>query len=125
MFPHPCGAEFERLVAAGGDPRSVVPDEYVVARGGTKPIPPPGSMFSAVAGPSLEAAGCAVPHGQIRVTTAGIIRATGGVVAWFADSSPHGTMNLQHVHVTEVGPTVFGDPQPNPVPRKQRIDEGK
>jgi hypothetical protein len=82
-------------------------------------------MFSAVAGPTLEAAGCAVPHGQMRVTAAGVIRASGGVVEWFADSSPHGTMNLQHVHVTEAGPTEFGGPQPNPVPRKQRIDEGK
>jgi hypothetical protein len=82
-------------------------------------------MFSAVAGPTLEAAGCAVPHGQLRVTTVGVIRAAGEVVEWFADSSPHGTMNLQHVHVTEAGSTVFGGPQPNPVSRKQRIDEGE
>jgi hypothetical protein len=34
-------------------------------------------------------------------------------------------MNLQHVHVTEGGGSVFSEPTPNPVARRDRIDEGK
>ena len=28
MFPHACGDELERAIAAGADPKAVVPDEY-------------------------------------------------------------------------------------------------
>jgi hypothetical protein len=125
MFPHPCGEQLRQAVAAGADPKAVVPDDYYVVRGGTKPVPAAGATFSTVVGPTLEAAGCAVPHGQLRVATAGVIRAPGGVVEWIPEYSPHGTMNLQHAHVTEVDATAFSEPVPNPVPRKQRIDEGK
>ncbi len=122
MFPHPCGDELERAVAAGADPKAVVPDEYVVVRGGTKPVPDPGEMFSCSVGPTLEAAGCAVPYNQMRATTAGAIRAAGGVVEWLPELSPRDNMNKQHVHVTEGGPTTFGEPQRNPVPKANRID---
>jgi hypothetical protein len=125
MFPHPCGPEFERQVAAGADPRFVVPDEYVVVRGGTKPMPKPGTEFSCFTGPDLEAAGCAIQHGQIRMTTAGAIRAAGGKVSWLPDLSPRGIMNLQHVHVTESGASTFSELMPNPIPRRSRIDGGK
>lgn len=125
MFPHPCGDQLEAAVAAGADPAAVVPDEYVVVRGGTKPIPPAGTTFSTSVGPTLDAAGCGVQHGQVRVTTAGAIRAAGGRVEWCPEFSPRGTMNRQHAHVTEAGPSVFPEPVPNPVPRKQRVDEGK
>jgi hypothetical protein len=124
VFPHPCGDQFERAVAAGADPKAVIPDDYVVVRGGTKPIPPPGTEFSTSVGPTLEAAGSGVQHGQLRATTAGAIRAAGGVVEWVPQPSPRGTMNNQHAHVTEAGPTVFSELVPNPVPRKQRIDQG-
>lgn len=124
MFPHPCGEEFERTVAAGADPKAVVPDDYVVVRGGIKPIPPAGDEFSCAVGPTLDAAGCAAPNNQIRVSTAGAIRSAGGVVEWLPEFSRHGTMNLQHVHVSEAGPTAFGDPVPNPVPKAARIDKG-
>lgn len=125
MFPHPCGEQFEKAVAGGADPTTVVPDGYVVVRGGTKPAPPPGETFSCVTGPTLDAAACAVPYNQVRATTAGAIRAAGGMVEWAPEFSQRGTMNKQHVHVTEAGPTVLPDPQPNPVPKAARIDGGK
>lgn len=124
-FPHPCGEDLRQKVAAGADPATVVPDEYAVVRGGTKPLPAVGATFSATTGPTVPDAGCAVPHGQLRVTTAGCIRAAGGSVVWVPEFSPRGTMNLQHVHVTEGGASTFSDLVPNPVGRTDRIDEGK
>ena len=124
MFPHPCGEEFERAVAAGADPKTVVPDGYAVLRGGTKPIPATGEEFSCAVGPTVEAAGLAIPNNQGRVATAGTIRAAGGSVVWVPELSPRGTMNKQHVHVTEAGPKAFGEPVPNPAPKASRIDAG-
>jgi hypothetical protein len=83
-----------------------------------------GNTFSATVGPTLEAAAGAVPHGQVRATTIGAIRGRGGSVVWVAEFSPHGTLNEQHVHITEAGTTSFSGPQPNPVPKKLRIDGG-
>jgi hypothetical protein len=125
MSPDPCGDAFAAAVAAGADPNFVVPDDYVVVRGGTRPWPPPGTTFSAVVGPMLEAAAAAVPHGTIRVSTAGQIRAAGDTITWVPEHSPRGTLNLQHVHITETGPTTFTAPQPSPVPKRQRIDGDK
>jgi hypothetical protein len=120
-FPDPCGAALAAAVRGGADPKTVVPDEFVVVRGGTKPLPPLGAMFSATVGPTLEAAAAAVPHGRIRATTAGVVRRNGGMVMWKAETSPHGTLNEQHAHVIEHGPS-FSEPQLNPVPKYQRID---
>lgn len=111
-------------VNQGADPKSVVPNDYIVVRGGTKPMPPVGQEFSAVVGPSLEAAACAVPHGQLRWTTAGAIRSTGGIVMYVPEHSPHGTINLQHVNVTERTLSQFQSPIASPFGRKARIDEG-
>ena len=121
MFPHPCGEALERAVAAGADPAAVVPDDYVVVRGGTKPTPPAGIAFSASVGPTLEAAACAVPHGQLAYATAGTIRANGGVVLWVPQPSQMSIMNHQHVHVTENGVSSFSALVVNPVPKAQRI----
>jgi hypothetical protein len=121
MFPHACGEELARLVAAGADPKTVVPDDFVVVRGGTKPVPGAGTEFSCSVGPTLEVAGCGVPHSQVRTTTAGAIRATGGTVEWFPELMPNGTMNEQHVHVTEGGTSVLGELQTNPVPKAERV----
>lgn len=125
MFPHPCGAQLAAQVQNGAEPTRVVPDDFVVARGGTKPPPAPGTIFSATIGPTLEAAAAAVPHGQVRVATAGAIRQNGGIVEWAAEFSPHGTLNEQHVNVTESGTSSFSEPRPNPVPKMLRIDAGK
>ena len=125
MFPHPCGEQLEQAVAAGADPKTVVPDDFVVVRGGGQPVPAAGTVFSCAKGPTLEAAGCAVPYNQIRLTAAGAIRQAGGVLEWLPEFSRRGTMNKQHVEVTEAGPTVFGEPTTNPVPKADRIDGGK
>jgi hypothetical protein len=125
MFPHSCGVELARAVANGADPRTVVPDEYRVVRGGTRPVPAAGAAYSAVVGPTLEGAAAAVPHGRIRHTTASEIRASGGIIEWVPEFSPHGTLNQQHVHVTEYGATSFSEPQPNSVARTLRIDKGR
>ena len=125
MFPHPCGPRFAEAVAKGADPKAVVPDDYVIVRGGANPAAAPGETFSAAAGPSVEAAAAALPHGQIRVTTAGAVRARGGVVEWIPEVSRHGTPNYQHVDVTEKGAMTLSELQPNPVPRARRIDGDK
>jgi hypothetical protein len=125
MFPHPCGAAFAEAVKNGADPKAIVPDDYVIVRGGMKPLPPLGVPFSANVGPTLETAAAAVPYGQIRVTTAGEIRRAGGIVEWLPEHSRHGTLNEQHVHVTEGASSSFAPLRPNPVPKKLRIDGGK
>src|SRR5438445_4573304 len=122
MFPHPCGAQFEQAVTAGADPATVVPDDFVIVHGGTRPIPDPGVLYSGAVGPTLEAAACAVPYGQIRLTTVGKIRKDGGTVIWLVETSRRLTVNRQHVNITEAGPTAFSALTPNPVPRVDRID---
>src|SRR5262245_42380699 len=104
MFPHPCGAALAEAVRNGADPNTVVPDGYFITHGGTGPIPPPGSVFSGTAGPTVEAAAAALPHGQIRISTAGAIRAHGGMVEWVAEVSRYGTVNQQHVNIVEAAP---------------------
>lgn len=124
MFPHSCGAELAEAVRNGTDPKMVVPDEFVVVRGGLKPCPPAGTQLSATVGPTLGDAGSAIPHGNLRSATVREIRYRGGVVEWVPEFSPHGTLNEQHVNVTEQGTTCFSEPVPNPVPKKDRIDRG-
>src|SRR5438876_9808703 len=104
---------------AGADPYLVVPDDYYVVRGGIRAWPAAGTEFSASVGPTLHAAAAAVPNGTIRASTAGQIRAAGGTIQWLPEHSPRGTLNRQHVHVMEVGPTTFGGPCPSPVPKRQ------
>src|SRR6266478_5886435 len=101
MFPHPCGADLADAVRQGRDPKTVVPDDYVVVRGGTRSIPAIGDSFSCTVGPTLEAAAVAVPHGHVQAATAGAIRRLGGSVICIPEYSPHGTLNQQHVEVTE------------------------
>ena len=125
MFPDLCGFQFAEAAAKGVDPTAIVPDEYVIVRGGASGGNTFGEPFSGAAGHSLEGAAAAVPLGQIRVSTAGAIRAQGGIVEWAPEISRHGTLNQQHVNVTEPGPTTFSPLQANPVPRVQRIDGDK
>ena len=72
-----------------------------------------GELFEAEA-----AAG--VPHGQIRESTAGDIRAGGGNVEVKPERTRSGTLNPKHVDVME-GKSTFGPVKPNPVPKKDRI----
>jgi hypothetical protein len=124
IFPDPCGADLAEAVRLGTDPKTVVPDDYIVVRGGTRPIPSIGNSFSCTVGPTLEAAAAAVPHGRVQVAAVGAIRRLGGSVIWVPEFSPHGTPNEQHVEVTEASASSFSMPQPNPVPKKLRIDAG-
>jgi len=62
-----------------------------------------------------------VPHGQVRVTTGGAIRASAGTVEWVPERARGGAINRQHVNIVEGGLTSFSGPQRNPVPRRQRI----
>jgi hypothetical protein len=105
-----------------------VPNDWVVVKGGTKPPPPPGDIFSTSFGRTLDEAGAGVPHGQIRPTTAGQIRANGGSIE-VAPEMTGEVMNYQHANVVESkAPTVFQQPIPNPVPKSNRIggaDYGK
>jgi hypothetical protein len=125
MFPHACGTDFAERVKNGADPKAVVPDDFVITHGGTGPIDAPGTILSGTTGPTLEAAAAALPHGQLRATTAGAIRAGGGTVEWIRETSRRGTLNPQHVNIIEGGPTSFSEVQSNPVPRSLRIDGRK
>lgn len=96
-------------------------NDFSVVGGGTKPPPDPGTTFSGSFGPTKADAAAGVPHGQIQPTTAGEVRAGGGTVE-VAPEMTGSTMNFQHVNVTEgSSPTLFGPPEPNPVPKSNRI----
>jgi hypothetical protein len=98
-----------------------VPNDFSVVKGGTKPPPDPGTTFSGSFGATMADAAAGVPHGQIQPSTAGQIRAGGGTVE-VAPEMTGSTMNYQHVNVTEgSAPTSFGPPEPNPVPKSERI----
>ncbi|QSQ18952.1 RHS repeat-associated core domain-containing protein [Pyxidicoccus parkwayensis] len=97
-----------------------VPDSYTVVRGGSSPMPEPGQVFSGSQGATLEEAAAGVPHGTIRTTTAGEIRASGGRVEVAPEPTRSGTINPRHVNVCEGG-SCFSAPRPNPVPAKLRI----
>jgi hypothetical protein len=97
-------------------------DSAVVVRGGTRPLPEPGHVFSGAYGSTLEAAAAGVPYGQIRSTTAGAIRATGGSVEVAPELTRSGLLNESHVNIClGSGPCPFGPLQPNPVPKAGRI----
>jgi hypothetical protein len=121
MFPDPCGERFEQMVAAGADPSRVIPDDFFLAYGGQDP-PPVGRVFSAGVGPTVEAACAAIPHGQVRITTAGAVRGRGGTVTWTPEMSRYNTLNRQHVNVSPEGAAEFGASGPNPIGRADRID---
>src|SRR3972149_1574135 len=76
----PKAAEAAARGARAGRHADDVTDDFIVVRGGTGDVPPPGKVFSGAAGRTLEEAASGVPHGQIRSTTAGSIRAGGGTV---------------------------------------------
>jgi hypothetical protein len=119
-FPDPCGFAFAEAVARGADPEKVVPNEYLVVYGGGAPIR--AGVISCTVGPTLIAAAAAVPHGRIRWTTVGRIREKGGIVNWRPELSREKTLNQQHVNVSMLDISDFSDLEPNPVPRRDRID---
>jgi len=107
----------------GGASRTAttVADEAIVVRGGTGPMPTPGTIFSGSYGATLEEAASGVPHGTIRSTTAGAVRSGGGAVDAVPELTRSGVLNTRHVNIIEGrGPTTFSQPFPNPVPRGGR-----
>lgn len=100
-----------------------VDDTTVIVRGGQSDVPPPGQVFSGSQGRSVEDAAAGVPHGTIRSTTAGRIRADGGTVRRAPEFNERvGRTNEQHVDVC-LGPSScpFSDPFANPVPKSGRF----
>jgi len=99
-----------------------VPDGTVIVRGGQSDMPSPGTTFSGSQGNTVSEAGAAVPHGSIRPTTAGNIRAGGGTVEVSPEKTSGGNVNGNHVNITEGKKgSSFGPVQPNPVPKADRI----
>lgn len=71
----------------------------------------------------MEEAAAGVPHGTIRATTAGEIRAAGGSVEYAPElNEAVGRVNYQHVDVClGDGDCPFSDLFPNPVPKQGRF----
>ncbi|WP_328787994.1 MULTISPECIES: ricin-type beta-trefoil lectin domain protein [unclassified Streptomyces] len=100
-----------------------VPDDFVIVRGGERPMPGAGEGFSGAMGTSVAEAGAGVPHGKLRATTAGEIRAAGGTVDYApepirGEGSP---LNYNHVNVTLGSGDPFGELESNPVPKTSRL----
>jgi hypothetical protein len=112
----------ERL-AAGADPKAVVPDSTVIVRGGQNYVPQPGDVISAQMGADVPDAASGLPHGTIRVATAGEIRATGGMVELAPEPAwDGGPTNTWHVNVTEGPQPAFpAQSVPNPVTWPDRL----
>ena len=98
-----------------------VPDGHWLARGGAKPMPPPGNPFSASAGPTPEDACRGVPHGQVRLARAGDVRERDGTIEVRPEPARDGRVNHRHVDVAEGRGGSFGELRPNPVPKGDRL----
>ena len=98
-----------------------VSDESTVVRGGKSELPPIGTTFSAAVGLDKYDAGKWIPHGQMRVSTASGIRAYGGTVILKPEVSRSGVLNDHYVEVVEGRSGAFGEIEPNPVPKLDRI----
>jgi RHS repeat-associated protein len=101
-----------------------VPNGRIIVRGGQGPLPAPGDVVSGSQGETIEDAAKGVPHGSVRVTTAGEIRAGGGSVEVLPEVNPKsGNVNGNHVDiVTGENGTGLGEIIPNPVPKKDRFN---
>jgi hypothetical protein len=108
---------------AGADPKAVVPDDAIIVRGGRNYQHQEGNVISAQMGSSIEDAASGLPHGTVRATTAGAIRAAGGAVELMPEPAwEGGPDNTWHVNVTEGPNPVFPrDGTPNPVPSPGRL----
>jgi hypothetical protein len=74
-------------------------------------------------GATATEASSGLPHGTVRVTTAGEIRAAGGTVELAPEAVyPGGPVNTWHVNVTEGTNPVFpAQGQANPIPKEGRL----
>ncbi|HMS10356.1 MAG TPA: RHS repeat-associated core domain-containing protein, partial [Pyrinomonadaceae bacterium] len=92
-----------------------------IVRGGTSPLPDPGTVFSGAFGSDITDAAAYVPHGQIRVTTVRAIIDSGGSVVPVPEMTRGGNLNLRHVNIVEGRVSTFSPLMPNPVPTANRI----
>jgi hypothetical protein len=124
---HPRIANTNPLVdelEAGANPKTVVPDDAVIVRGGKEYQPEPGNIISSQMDlTSVSDAASGLPHGTIRVTTAGEIRATGGTVELIPEPAwEGGPINTWHVNVTEGSEPAFpSETVANPAAAKARL----
>ena len=73
-------------------------------------------------GTTLESAAQGVPHNQIRQTTVGAIRRSGGTIRKVPERTRSGAMNDKHVDIClGRGPCPFKPPEQNPVPKARRV----
>ena len=126
MASHPRIANINPLIeqlAAGADPKTVIADDTPIVRGGRNYQPKPGDVTSAQMGWDLADAAAGLPHGTIRVTTAGDIRAVGGTVELAPEPAwEGGPDNTWHVNVTEGSHPAFpAESVPNPVKSADRL----
>jgi RHS repeat-associated protein len=107
----------------GVDPAQIVPNDFVIVRGGQTDVPASGTLISGSTGATAQQAATGVPHGSIRQTTAGEIRAQGGTVTYVPEPSASGNMNYRHVDIVEGGSASSFPPQasPSPAPKPTRI----
>jgi RHS repeat-associated protein len=100
-----------------------ISDETIIARGGVAELPAAGEVFSGAQGQSVEEAAAGIKHGQIRVTTAGDIRAGGGTVVPKPELDPNvGAVNHQHVDIClGTGDCLWDGPYANPIPKSGRF----
>jgi hypothetical protein len=117
--PNPLVKQLE----AGANPKTVVPDSAIIVRGGQAYNHQPGNVISAQMGSSAAEAAAGLPHGTVRVTTAGAIRAAGGTVELVPEAVyPGGPFNTWHVDITEGANQAFPTQgTPSPVPKAQRL----
>jgi hypothetical protein len=114
-------------VKAGADPQSVIPDDAIIVRGGKAYQPRPGNIVSAQMGTDAKSAASGLPHGSVRITTAGEIRAAGGTVKLAPEPAWRGgPLNTWHVNVTEgLQPAFPQEEGANPVPTEERLRRPK
>jgi hypothetical protein len=112
-----------KLLETGANPKTVVPDGAIIVRGGKAYTHQPGNTISAQMGSRAAEAAAGLPHGTVRITSAGAIRAAGGTVELVPEPVyPGGPVNTWHVNITEgANPAFPAEGTPNPVPKAQRL----
>lgn len=86
-------------------------------------MPGAGVEFSGPMGATIKEAGAGVPHGSLRATTAGAIRAAGGIVEYAPEpiAGEGSPLNYNHVNVTLGSDDPFGAIEANPAPKAGRL----
>jgi hypothetical protein len=112
-----------KLLEAGANPKTIIPDSATIVRGSQTYTHQPGNMLSAQMGSNAAEAALGLPHGTLKITTAGEIRAAGGTVELAPEPVyPGGPLNTWHVNITEGNSPAFpAQTTPSPVAKAQRL----